>query len=145
MGRLTIDEYYLEILKLVAERTTCIRRAVGAIITTEKGQVLSTGYNGVPSGMVHCVNQPCEGAMDESGQTDRCQAVHAEQNALLQCRSLEMASTLYVTCTPCFTCAKMIANTSIRKVVAIHAYSDRRGEHLLREAGVTVLTKYNGS
>lgn len=122
MPRQPIDLYFASMLNLVAGRSTCVRRAVGAIITDGAGHVLATGYNGVPSGVEHCTDVPCGGQNDKSGDFSRCWAVHAEQNALLQCDRLDLARTIYVSCTPCFACAKLIANTSIRRVVVTELY-----------------------
>ena len=133
--RLSKDEYFLEMLKLVAARSTCIRRAVGAIITDEDGHVLSTGYNGVPKGSDHCINNPCAGAADLPGNTSNCLAVHSEQNALLQCSDLPRAHTIYISCIPCFVCAKMICNTGIKKVICVETYADTRGMELLLQSG----------
>ena len=139
--RLSLDDYYLQMLDLVAERSTCVRRQVGAIITTFKGRVLSTGYNGVPSGHKHCIETPCDGATDPKGDTSRCNAIHAEQNALLQCSQLELAEVLYVSVTPCFTCAKLICNTNIKLVYARQQYVDVLGQEILRNSGITVIIK----
>ena len=133
--RLSRNDYYLAMLKLVAARSTCIRRAVGAIITDAYGHILSTGYNGVPQNFDHCHDNPCAGAKDLPGNTAHCMAVHAEQNALLQCSNLSLASVMYVSCTPCFVCAKLIANTGISYIVCEADYADTRGRDVLIEAG----------
>jgi len=122
--RLSRDDYFLTILDLVAARSTCARRAVGAIITDGDGHVLSLGYNGVPRGFPHCVDVPCLGAADKAGDTSRCMAVHAEVNALIQCSRLDLAHSLYCSCSPCFSCAKAIANTPIKRVVCRELYAD---------------------
>lgn len=160
MARPSRHEYFLNMLQLVASRSTCLRRSVAAILTDEEGHILSTGYNGVPRGILHCgetapggmivpdsyagcephmVRITCLGAKDPSGDTRRCLAVHAEQNALLQCTDLERAHTLYVSCTPCFVCAKMIANTKIRTVVCAEPYADKDGMRILEACGVAVI------
>jgi len=136
--RLNHDEYYLQMLDLVAARSTCARRAVGAIITDTKHHILSTGYNGVPSGFTHCIDTPCVGRYDPPGDSSRCMAVHAEQNALLQCSRLDLAAVMYTSCVPCFTCAKMIVNTHITRVVALKTYADTTGLSVLEAAGITV-------
>lgn len=123
-------------LKLVASRSTCRRRQVGAIITDVRGHVLSMGYNGVPSRLPHCVEIPCLGTEDPPGDSSRCLAVHAEQNAILQCRSLENAHTMYVSCAPCFTCSKLISNTPITTVVVTEMYADSLGLGVLRQRGI---------
>jgi dCMP deaminase len=138
--RLTKDEYFLRMLELVAARGTCPRRQVGAIIANGAGQVISTGYNGPPRGHDHCIDVPCPGVEQRSGDSSRCEAVHAEQNAILQAggRLIE-AYTLYVSCTPCFTCAKMIANTPIRRIVVLEPYADPRGEAILTRSGIELI------
>lgn len=128
----------MQMLSLVASRATCARRQVGAIIVSQDHQILSTGYNGVPRGLAHCIDMFCPGARDEKGDTSRCEAVHAEVNAVLQCRRLDLAHTIYVSCTPCFTCAKMLANTPIRHIIALEHYADPNGESVLRRAGIVV-------
>jgi len=143
-ARKTRDEYYLELLTLVAGRSTCGRRAVGAIITTYDGQILSTGYNGVPRRFPHCTEVECPGRHDEAGNTDRCEAVHAEVNAVLQCKRLDLAHTIYVSCTPCFSCAKMLCNTSIQRVVVRGDYADARGKQLFSQANIALEIIYQG-
>lgn len=128
-------EYYLQMLKLVASRSTCVRRAVGAIITDKDGHVLSTGYNGVPRNFEHCTDVPCSGASDTAGDTTKCLAVHAEQNAILQCSNLNDAHTLYCSNLPCFVCAKLLCNTNIEVVICEEDYADKRGIDLLLEKG----------
>jgi dCMP deaminase len=130
-SRPNLDEYFLRMVELVGTRSTCRRRQVGAIITDLKGVVLAMGYNGVPRGIQHCIDVPCPGANDQSGNTSRCRAVHAEQNALLQCENLNRAYCIYVDCTPCFVCAKLIAQTPIRRIVARTRYNDEEGIQIL--------------
>lgn len=137
--RLSKSEYFFSILPLVAQRSTCARRQVGAIITDRDGHILSTGYNGVPRNFDHCTDIPCAGTGDQRGDSSRCLAVHAEQNALLQCTNHSLAHTMYVTCTPCFTCAKMICNTNIEVINCTESYADTRGVDILIEAGKVVL------
>lgn len=136
--RKTRATYYLQMLQDVAARSTCGRRAVGAILTTVDGKILSTGYNGPPQHRRHCTEVPCAGRLDKKGDTSRCEAVHAEINALLQCWRLDLAHTLYVSCTPCFTCAKAICNTQIKQIITIEEYADQTGLEMLTEAGIEV-------
>ena len=131
-------EYFIKMLELVASRSTCPRRQVGAIITDKEGHVLSTGYNSVPRSMLHCLEFPCAGANDASGDNSNCMAVHAEQNAIIQCQNSSLAHTMYVSCVPCFVCAKMIANTNIQLVIANTGYADERGVRVLLECGITL-------
>lgn len=136
--RPTIDEYFVAMLKLVAARSTCARRAVGAIVVDEHKHVIATGYNGTPSGFAHCIDEACPGARDPAGDTRRCLSVHAEINAIIQASQLKDAHTLYVSCTPCFSCAKAIANTCIKRIVALEEYNDRDALLVLEAANITV-------
>lgn len=131
-SRPTLDSYFFGILDHVKQRSTCRRRMVGAIVVDKHGRILATGYNGVPSGAPHCTDNPCEGSLDPSGDSSRCLAVHAEQNALLQCRgNLNDAYAIYCSTFPCFTCAKLIANTNIIRVIYKESYADIRGVKIL--------------
>lgn len=125
-------------LPLVASRSTCIRRMVAAIITDRDGHVLSTGYNGVPSGIEHCYIKPCPGAEQASGNTSLCEAVHAEQNAIIQCRDLRNATTMYCSCTPCFVCAKMILNTPIQSIYCLESYPDKKALEILLRRKISI-------
>lgn len=158
MERLSIGPYYAQLLPLVAARSTCLRRRVGAIVTDERGVILGTGYNGTPRQLPHCgeaetesnqrwresrgfarLTEPvCRGAGDTAGNTSRCWAVHAEINALLQCADIERARRIFVSATPCFECAKAIANTGIQSVCALEPYADVLGLDVLKRRGVVV-------
>ena len=122
-------------LELVSARSTCARRAVGAIIVDKKHRVLATGYNGPPSGFKHCIDSPCLGANDPPGDSSRCDAIHAEVNAILQCHRLDLAWKMYVSCSACFTCSKMIAQTPIKHVVCLETYAEKND--VLRRAGIS--------
>ncbi len=138
--RPSIDEYYLSLLPLVASRATCPRRKVAAILVDAGGKLVSIGYNGVPSGMPHCVDAPCIGTLDRSGDTSRCIAIHAEVNALSQARaSRRSPHTLYCSTTPCFECAKLLITEGIKCVVAASRYINEAGIELLGQAGVEVV------
>jgi dCMP deaminase len=110
---------------------------VGAIIIDERGVILATGYNGTPRGWPHCTpTEPCQGANDPPGDSRRCRAVHAEQNALLQCHRLDLAHTMFVSVAPCYTCAKMIMNTNIHRVIVTGPYfGDDLGSAILISEG----------
>jgi len=114
VARLSRHEYYLQMLALVASRGTCARRQVAAILTDTEGRILATGYNGPPSGYPHCRDHiPCPGALDPAGDTARCVAIHAEQNAIVQAGlsgNLARAAILYCTCSPCLNCAKLLCS-----------------------------------
>ena len=123
MSRLNKDEYFLEIAETVAKRGTCIRRQVGCVLVNSNGHIVATGYNGVPKGFTHCIDQPCKGATYPSGEgLELCEAIHAELNTFLQCKSEDFL-TMYTTTTPCVACAKVICNSNVKRVVSISQYS----------------------
>ena len=139
------DTYFLRMAALVATRATCLRRSVGAVLVNSRRHVLATGYNGVAAGRPHCnhhdmfgpVSYPhaCQGATAPSGQKlDECEAIHAEQNALLQCRDVFDIDTCYVTVSPCIHCTKLLLNTSCRRIVAAAIY-DQRAADLWTDSG----------
>ncbi|WP_456329190.1 deoxycytidylate deaminase [Archaeoglobus sp.] len=143
MKRPTLDEYFMEIASVVAKRSTCLRQHVGAVIVKDK-RILATGYNGAPSGLPHCDEVGClRDKMDvPSGERQElCRGVHAEQNAIIQAAKFGISvdgGTLYSTHCPCITCAKIIINAGIKRVVYGKEYADKRGLELLREAGIEV-------
>ncbi len=140
------DDYFMSILDTVKERSTCVRRKVGAIIVKDK-RIIATGYNGAPSGLKHCYELGCmrERLNIPSGQNhELCRGIHAEQNAIIQAAMYGVSineATIYVTCSPCVQCAKMIINSGIKRVVYCGEYPDKLSEELLNEAGIN-LQKY---
>lgn len=129
------DEYFMGITFAVAQRSTCDRAQVGAIIVKER-RILTTGYNGSPSGLPHCY---------EAGHllvNDHCvRTLHAEQNAIIQAalHGIGVAGgTLYVTHQPCLTCAKMMINAGIERVLYAGDYPDENAVTFLAEAGVAL-------
>ena len=117
--------WFLKLAAVVAEQATCARRSVGCVLTNNLGHILATGYNGRPNGFEHCnEGHECSGACLPSGQgLDLCEAVHAEQNALLQCRDVGQIETCYVTCSPCLTCVKLLLNTGCRRIIFSERYA----------------------
>lgn len=159
MERLSRGPYFKAIVDAVAQRSTCLRRQVGAVVTDERWVILGTGHNGVPRSLPHCgeayaeqelawrrsrgfdvlaAPPVCNGAKDTPGDTKRCWAVHAEVNALLQCSDLERARHLFVSATPCFECAKAIANTGVTHVYAVELYADYLGLDVLKRRGIVL-------
>ena len=141
--RIGIDPYFLKIASVVAERSTCRRHKVGAVVVRDKF-ILSTGYNGAPSGFKDCLELGClrdELKIPSGTKQEICRGVHAEQNAVIQASlhgvSLE-GSTVYCTHTPCILCAKMLVNAKIKRFVSSRKYADREFEGLFREAGIKV-------
>ena len=139
------DEYFLSIVKLVAKRSTCLRRQVGAIIVKDK-RILATGYNGAPSGLEHCEKLGClrEKLKVPSGQRhELCRALHAEMNAILQAAQYGISvkdSMIYCTTQPCIICAKMIVNAGIKRVIVLSNYPDKFAEQILKEARVKIVS-----
>ncbi len=141
MPRPSWDEYFGEIADKVATRSTCLRRSVGAVIVRDR-RILTTGYNGPPRGLEHCDVVGClrqELGIVSGERLDICRALHAEQNAIIQAAvhgvSTEGA-TIYVTHQPCFTCAKMIVNAGIVRVVCASEYPDALARGILQEARI---------
>jgi dCMP deaminase len=123
MPRPSLDQLYLGIAELMATRGTCARRQVGCVLVDAKGRILSAGYNGVASGRPHCVDSPCPGAGLASGQgLDRCEALHAEQNAILLLADPWKVHTAYVTVSPCISCIKLLLGTSCQRIVCRKIY-----------------------
>lgn len=116
------DEYYMEIVSTVSSRSTCTRRSVGCVIVDSGNHIISTGYNGVPRGGVHCTNKRCQGAFYSQGERlDDCRAIHAEVNAICQSPSKDIV-TIYISCSPCMNCMKMILSTTCRRIVFSSVY-----------------------
>lgn len=141
-----VDEYFLKIASVVAERATCQRHNVGAVAVKNK-HILSTGYNGAPAGARDCLELGC--LRDElgipSGQRHEiCRGIHAEQNVIIQA-SLNGVSmegcTIYCTHTPCVLCAKMLVNARIKRFISFGKYADESFVKLFREAGIEVETR----
>lgn len=144
MTRPSWEEYFMEIARLVARRSTCLRRQVGALLVKDKN-ILTTGYNGTPSGISHCGDTVClrEAQKIPSGQRhELCRGLHAEQNAIIQAAKHGVnisGATLYCTNSPCVICSKMIINAGIEKVLYLEGYPDELSRQMLQEAGVEVL------
>lgn len=138
------QDYFMEITALVATRSTCLRRQVGAIIVRDK-RVLATGYNGAPKGTPHCLDIGClrESMKIPSGERhELCRGIHAEQNAIIQAAtsgtSIEGAS-LYATHHPCSLCIKMIINAGIDRVFFAEGYPDDLAKSLAQEAQLELI------
>ena len=141
MKRPTWDEYFMKITNLVAERSTCMRRMVGATIVKDK-KIVSTGYNGAPKGLKHCLEIGClreEMGIPSGERHELCRGAHAEQNAIIQAAGSGTnldGATMYCTDSPCSTCTKMIINSGIRRLVLGKKYPDELGEKLISESGI---------
>ena len=148
MKRPTIDEYFMNIAKVVATRSTCLRHHVGAVIVRDK-RIISTGYNGSPKGLKHCLDIGCirdQESIESGTKVEICRAIHAEQNAIIQAAlhgTSTEGATLYCTHQPCIICAKMIINAGIIKVIYGEDYPDKAAIELFNEANIEVI-KYKG-
>lgn len=136
MTRPSNDQYFLEMASLASTKSTCVRRQVGCVLVNSLNHVLATGYNGVPSKFDHCFDEPCEGAKSKPGEgLDLCLAVHAEANALLQCRDVQQIDTVYCTDSPCIHCVKMLLNTSAWRIVFSRPYPHAASQELWTRHG----------
>ncbi len=144
MERPTWDEYFMQMAELTAQRSTCMRRKVGAVIVKDR-HAIATGYNGAPHGIAHCEERG--GCLRQklgvpSGQRhELCMALHAEQNAIIQAASMGHAiegGTIYITHQPCVICAKMIINAGIQRIVVKEGYPDELAVEILTEAGLEI-------
>lgn len=141
------DAYFMSIAHIVQSRSNCIRGARGAILTKDK-RIVTTGYNGTPSGVKDCDEGGCTrcqdrqtGKIQPGERKDLCICVHAEQNALIQAAYHGVptkGTALYSTVSPCTTCAKAIINAGVVEVIYDDEHSDDFGEKLLIDAGVKV-------
>lgn len=140
-----LDLYFMRMARLVATRSTCLRRAVGCVLVDVRGHVLSTGYNGVAVGEPHCneatfvgvivgaassyaYRNACAGSDALKGTNlELCRAVHAEQNALLQCRDPYAIARAYVTTAPCDSCLKLFLNTTCHTLIVGEWYARADG------------------
>lgn len=133
----------MDIARLVARRSTCLRRQVGAVMVKEKN-ILATGYNGTPSGITHCAETGClrEQLKVPSGERhELCRGLHAEQNAIIQAARHGVnisGATLFCTNSPCIICTKMLINAGIQRVVYLDGYPDTLSIGMLHEAGIDV-------
>ena len=141
MDRPSWEEYFMSIGQLVARRSTCLRRQVGAVLVKDKN-ILATGYNGTPTGITHCEVAGClrEQLNIPSGERhELCRGLHAEQNVIVQAAKHGInidGSTLFCTTAPCIICAKMIINSGINKVVYLDGYPDILSKEILEESGI---------
>ena len=136
MSRVSWDRYFMNLAREAATRSTCPRKAVGAIIVRDKA-VLATGYNGSLRGLPHCTEVGC------LMENDHCvRTVHAEANALLQAArhgvTIEGAD-IYVTASPCWMCFKLIVNAGIRRILYGDFYRDARIVEFAEQAGIELV------
>ena len=137
----------MDIASLVAKRSTCLRRHVGAIAVLDK-RILATGYNGAPTGLPHCLDIGClreELGIPSGERHEMCRGLHAEQNVIIQAAYHGVSikgATLYCTNLPCSICSKMLINAGVREIIYAEGYADSMAEEMLEAAGVK-LTRMN--
>ncbi|MGB9595438.1 MAG: deoxycytidylate deaminase [Candidatus Poribacteria bacterium] len=142
--RLSWDDYFMEITRLVAKRSTCLRRHVGAVIVRDR-RILATGYNGAPRGLKHCSELGClreKMGVPSGRMQELCRGLHAEQNAIIQAALFGVSienSHIYTVTQPCVVCAKMIINAGIKRIVFDEPYPDQLAEDLIKESGVELV------
>ncbi len=135
------DDYFLQLADLVASRSTCLRRQVGAVLVRDE-RIIATGYNGAPRGIQHCLEAGClrEKMGIPSGERyELCRGVHAEQNAIINAAYYGVSTKgaiLYCTNQPCLICARMIINAGIIKVVHRGNFDDDFALQFMEEAGI---------
>lgn len=141
--RPSYDEYFMEMAHVVAKRSTCLRRSVGAILVKDK-HILSTGYNGAPKGLKHCSETGClrENMNIPSGERhELCRGLHAEQNAIIQAAVFGISikgSILYCTNTPCVVCVKMLINAGVTEIIYAGEYPDNLAKQMLEESTLKI-------
>ncbi len=144
MKRPSWDDYFMEMTKLTATRSSCLRRHVGAVLVKET-RVIATGYNGAPAGVTHCEVTGClrQKLNVPSGQRhELCRGLHAEQNAIIQAALYGVSTegaTIYCTTKPCSICTKMIINAKITKIVYGEYYEDSLADELLKDTDIRIL------
>lgn len=131
----------MSITKMVAKRSTCLRRQVGAVLVKDR-RILATGYNGAPARLRHCEDVGClrqDNSIPSGERHELCRGLHAEQNAIIQAAYHGIpisGSTLYCTNKPCVICSKMLINAGIKKIVYEEGYNDALADQMLNEAGI---------
>jgi dCMP deaminase len=134
----------MSIAQLVATRSTCLRRKVGAVLVKNK-RILATGYNGAPTGVRHCEETGCLREQLEVAPGERhelCRGLHAEQNVIIQAAYygvVTKGTTLYSTHLPCIICSKMLINAGVETIYYLDGYPDPLADEMLAEANVEVV------
>jgi dCMP deaminase len=139
------DDYFMEIAHVVAKRSTCLSRQVGCVLVSDR-RILCTGYNGPPKGLSHCEDLGgclrAQLGIPRGQRQEVCRALHAEQNAIIQAAVHGVALnevTSYTLTQPCVTCAKMLINAGVRRIVYRDAYPDELAQQILAEAGIELV------
>lgn len=143
MERPSTDKYFMDMARLAATRSTCLRRKVGAVIVKDN-HVLSTGYNGAPRGVSHCEDAGCMRAkmnIPSGTRHELCRGVHAEQNAVTQAAYFGTSvkgAKIYTTTFPCSLCAKILINSGITEIIYDEGYMDDLSKDILSESDMSL-------
>ena len=142
--RISKDRYFMEIAEIVSKRSTCIKRKVGAVLVQEN-HIVSTGYNGSPSGIPHCNKERCVRQELKSGEhPELCRGVHSEENCIIQAAlhgtSISGDTTLYCTTFPCMSCLKLLVNAKVNRIVYKEGYymENQVKQELVKESGIKI-------
>lgn len=150
IARPSWEEYFLQVADLVASRSTCLRRQVGAVLVRDE-RIIATGYNGAPRSIAHCLEVGClrEKMGIPSGERyELCRGVHAEQNAIINAAYYGVSTlnaVLYCTNQPCLICARMIINAGITKIVHRGDFVDDLALDFMQEAGIEMIIRKRNS
>lgn len=150
MKKPTWDEYFMNLADVVRSRADCLRRRVGAVVVKDL-RIMATGYNGTPHNITDCSQGGClrcqkrhSGELKSGENEESCICIHAEQNAIIQAAYLGISTrgaTLYSTANPCSSCAKMIVNAGIVRLICKMDHHDLEGIELLKKANIQVDVK----
>jgi len=138
------DTYFMRMASLVASRSTCLRRHVGAILVRDR-RILASGYNGAPQKLDHCLDVGClraELGIPSGQRHELCRGIHAEQNAIIQAALFGVStqdSVLYCTTKPCIICTKMLINAGVKRFVVGELYPDDLADGFVKEAGIELI------
>ncbi|MEJ2294857.1 MAG: dCMP deaminase family protein [Candidatus Lokiarchaeota archaeon] len=143
-SRISKDQYFMKIAEVVKLRSTCLRRSVGAVLV-KNSHILSTGYNGAPSGFKHCTSTTCMRVNLKTGEKpELCRGVHAEINCIIQAAlhgtSIMGDTTLYTTTFPCMGCLKLLINAGIKRIVYKEPYNMKNNVkmEMIKEANLII-------
>ena len=139
--RLSKELYCMVLARMAALRGTCVRRTVGCVLADNNHRIMATGYNGVPRDWPHCLDKPCQGVNDPQGNSSRCLALHAEENAIDNCISPLIVTFAYLTDSPCSSCAVAMYDKlpALRVITYAREYADKRGLEFLSKKGSIIL------
>lgn len=133
---------FLAIALTLSRQATCARRKVGVVMTDIHHDIIASGYNGNARGTVHCIDSNCKGHGMSCGQgLDVCEAIHAEQNALMKCKNVNDIVNVFCTTAPCAHCIKMLMNTgaiNIYYMFDYHGIEDSKTLWLLSDKARTI-------